>query len=109
MPDIGSKFTDTYGKDFTVSDINLEDEAFTYQGERLTEDRAAQLQEAAQKRLANLKPGRKSLTGGNVHSPRVQFRVPDQLSKHAHELADREGVSLSQLARKALEEYVASH
>ncbi len=53
----------------------------------------------AEARLRNLIPGRKSLTGGSVHSPRIQFRLPEHR-------AQVEGKSLSVLAREALEHYL---
>jgi len=52
---------------------------------------------AAEARRRNLIPGRKCLAGDGSHSPRVQVRVPESLRAAA------EGVSLSVLAREALE------
>lgn len=56
----------------------------------------------------NLIPGRKSLSGGTTHSPRVQFRVPDEIREKAEKRAREKGVTLSVLARQALEQYLAS-
>jgi predicted HicB family RNase H-like nuclease len=91
-------------------DLDLDIEDFQYQGERLTNERAEQI---AQETLAELRrrkliPGGKSLSGGGVHSPRVQFRVPEELRTQAERVAEDEGVSLSALARHALEDYVRS-
>lgn len=48
--------------------------------------------------------GRPSLDRGV--SPRVTFRVSGELQERARERAEREGKSLSELARDALAEYV---
>jgi len=50
--------------------------------------------------------GRPSLTGKPAASPHVGFRVSPELRKQADNLARRRGISLSQLAREALEHYV---
>ncbi len=49
--------------------------------------------------------GRPSL-GPNGHSPRVSFRVPPDLHKAAWARADKEGRSLSELAREAFDRYM---
>ena len=51
-------------------------------------------------------PGRPSLTGGRAHSPQVTFRLPEQLRREAVDAAEREGVTVSALAREALEQYL---
>jgi predicted HicB family RNase H-like nuclease len=43
-----------------------------------------------------------------VHSPRVQFRLPEELRTQAEQVAEDKGVSLSALARHALEDYLRS-
>jgi hypothetical protein len=61
-------------------------------------------------RRSNLIPGRKSLSGDGSHSPRVQYRVPQDEYDEAKELAAREGLpSVHALARKALEAYLREH
>ncbi len=50
--------------------------------------------------------GRPSLTGRPAASPSVGFRVTPELRAQAEDIAQRNGVSVSALARKALEEYV---
>ena len=50
--------------------------------------------------------GRRSLAGGAGRSPRLNIRITPDLHANASERARREGKSLSQLARDALEEYV---
>jgi hypothetical protein len=50
--------------------------------------------------------GRKSLAGGAGQSPRLNFRTTPELYERASAQAHREGKSVSQLAREALERYV---
>lgn len=50
--------------------------------------------------------GRPSLNGKPEPSPHVGFRVSPELRDRATELARQRGVSLSHLAREALEHYV---
>ena len=52
--------------------------------------------------------GRPSLTGDATQSPRVTFRLEPEVRDRATERAEREGKSLSALAREALEQYLAS-
>jgi len=97
--------------DSKVSTIDLDREEFTlHDGRRLTEDLAEELAREAQAeiRRRNLIPGRKSLSGGEQHSPTIRVRVPEQLREKAERRATAEGVSLSVLTREALEHYLAS-
>lgn len=55
---------------------------------------------------SEVRPGRPSLSGGRTHSPQVTFRVPDQLHRQAVDAAEREGKTVSALAREALERYL---
>ena len=94
-----------------VQDVDLErEEVRLKDGRRLTPELAEQLarEGVAEARRRNLIPGRKSLSGDGSHSPRVQFRLPEDLREAAEARADEEGVSLSVLAREALEHYLAS-
>lgn len=50
--------------------------------------------------------GRPSLTGKPETSPHVGFRVSPELREQADALARDRGITLSQLAREALEHYV---
>lgn len=50
--------------------------------------------------------GRPSLTGKPAASPSVGFRVTPELRAQAEDVARRRGVSVSELAREALEEFV---
>jgi len=51
--------------------------------------------------------GRPSLNGKPAPSPHVGFRVTPELRDSAEALARDRGITLSQLAREALEHYVA--
>lgn len=51
-------------------------------------------------------PGRPALADGP--SPSIAFRVPAALREQAEEIAEREGKTVSQLARESLEARVAS-
>lgn len=90
-----------------ISALDLEAEEFRLpDGSRLTEEKAETLAAAAERRLANLVPGRKSLAGDGSHSPVVQFRTPRKDEGQA--IADELGVSLSELARRAYNDYLDS-
>ncbi len=52
--------------------------------------------------------GRPSLTGESQHSPRVTFRLDPEVRDKAAVRAEREGKTVSALAREALEQYLAS-
>lgn len=97
--------------DSTIEDIDLDqDDVRLPDGRHLTEDLAHQLalDGVTEARRRNLIPGRKSLSGDGSHSPTVQFRVPYTLRAAAEARAATEGVTLSALAREALEHYLAS-
>jgi hypothetical protein len=53
--------------------------------------------------------GRPSLSTPGSRSPQVTFRLPSELRDQAEEQARREGAKVSDVARKALEEYLARH
>ncbi|HEU5223886.1 MAG TPA: hypothetical protein VFU07_09460 [Candidatus Lumbricidophila sp.] len=95
--------------DTTISDIDLEVEEYKLvDGARLTETRAAEMAAAAiARRRANLVPGRKSLSGDGAHSPVVQFRTPRRPDAEA--LAAELGISVSELARRALDGVLDAH
>lgn len=99
------------GPGATARNTNLDDEPITLpDGTHLDEAGAEQVAQRAlaDVRRRNLVPGRKSLSGGNRHSPVVQFRVPEKIRDNVEKRAKSEGISVSRLARKALEEYLAS-
>src|SRR5580704_3300166 len=74
------------GPDAVIEEVDLDEEDVRLpDGTRLTEQRAGQLARVAlaEIRRRNLVPGRKSLSGGVAHSPRVQFRVPEGIRERA--------------------------
>lgn len=75
------------------------------QGRRITEEYA---EDAAADALARGGRGRPSLTGAKAHSPQVTFRVTPQLRAKAAAEAARQGRRISDVAREALERYLAS-
>lgn len=91
--------------DATVSNIDLDTEEFYYRGKRLTEADAEKL---AEKVLQKAGRGRPSLTGKAQRSPQVAFRLPPELRAKAEKRAAREGKRVSEIAREALEHYLAS-
>jgi hypothetical protein len=85
----------------------------TSSGAIITEEIAEQMAEDFEKNPPDLSTwerryvGRPSL-GPNGLSPRVSFRVPPDLHKAAWARADKEGRSLSDLARDAFTRYMDS-
>jgi hypothetical protein len=73
------------------------------QGRRVTTEYAEQ---AAEEALHIARPGRPALGEVGQHSPRVSFRVPEQVRRKAEERAAAEGKSVSEIARDALERYL---
>lgn len=57
-------------------------------------------------RLGEVRRGRPSLTGHAAASPRVSFRTTDDLRARTEDRAAREGKTVSQIARDALEHYL---
>lgn len=54
------------------------------------------------------KAGRPSLDAQGKSSGQIAFRVIPSVRMRAKEVADREGVTVSQLSRKALKQYIDS-
>ncbi|WP_017972467.1 ribbon-helix-helix protein, CopG family [Actinopolyspora halophila] len=50
--------------------------------------------------------GRPSLSGRRTRSPQIAFRLPAAEREQAQQLAEQQGVSVSELARRALEEHL---
>jgi hypothetical protein len=76
--------------------------------ERYTEAHAEADAERIRERIYG-RIGRPSLegpAGSGKKSPHVSFRVPQRLAERAEVVAAREGKSLSQLGREALERYL---
>ena len=83
--------------DLDNEDVRLPD------GTRLTEQKAAEIVDEVRRR-----GGRPSLTGEAATSPHIGFRVTPAVRDRAAEIAAREGKTISQLAREALEARVAA-
>ena len=69
--------------------------------ERLADEAEAGYELSPAKRV-----GRKSLAGADGTSPRVNFRMTAELQSRAEARALKEGKTISQIAREALEQYV---
>lgn len=83
-------------------DLDVED-VRDRQGRRVT---AAYAEQAAAEALRLARPGRPALGAVGQHSPRVSFRVPEQVRRQAEQRAAVEGRSVSEIAREALERYL---
>ena len=83
--------------DLRFDDVQLPD------GTRVTEELVDDIVEQVRRT-----GGRPSLTGESSVSPRVSFRLTPEIRDRAANLADREGKTISQLAREALEARVRS-
>jgi hypothetical protein len=90
-------------------DLDLDREEFTFEGERLTNERAERIAKEALRELRtrNLVPGRKSLSGAGVHSPRINIRLPDDIYVELQRQAEVIGESVSKLTREVLSAFVA--
>ena len=75
-------------------------------GRRITE---AYVDEAVEDVHGRLARGRPSLSGPGRRSPQVTFRLPADLREQAEEQARHEGTKVSDVARRALEEYLERH
>lgn len=85
-------------------DVDLEREYVRLaDGSRLTQDVADGIVEKVRR-----SSGRPSLSGEAAASPQIAFRVAPSVRDRAAEVAAREGKTISQLAREALEERVAA-
>lgn len=85
-------------------DVDLESEDIRLaDGTRLTEELA---EDIADRVLRSV--GRPSLSGARQRSPQIAFRVPAAIREEAAEVAAREGKTVSELAREALEERLAA-
>lgn len=86
-------------------DVDLDEEVVLDKaGRRITEARAEQI---AEETLREVRRGRPSLSGDPENSPRVSFRIPEQLRVRIQQQAEREGRPVSEIARAALERYLA--
>ena len=85
--------------DLDVEDVRLAD------GSRLTEAGAGDLTERVLRASGR---GRPSLTGLGERSPQLRLSVPEQLRNRLRARAGAEHRSISELAREAIERYLAS-
>jgi predicted HicB family RNase H-like nuclease len=91
-PEITSKTPIGNDVDLRHEDVRLPD------GTRITDELVDDIVEEVRRR-----GGRPSLTGGAAVSPRVSFRVTPGVRERAAIIAEREGKTISQVAREALE------
>jgi Ribbon-helix-helix protein, copG family len=85
-------------------DVDLDVEDVRYlQGRRITEEYA---ERAAEEALQVARRGRPALGAVGQQSPRVSFRVPEDVRRLAEQRAAAEGRSVSEIARDALERYL---
>lgn len=89
-----------------LPEVDLQrDDVRDSQGRRITEEYA---RAATDQAVASVGPGRPSLTGAKATSPQVTFRVTPELRAKAAAEAERQGRRISDVAREALERYLAS-
>lgn len=96
-------------------DLDADTEVVFVAGKRMTNADFDELAEHLENRdrsndrsLANLIPGRKSLSGGSTHSPVLNVRVSETTRQRLEELSQTRGESVSKLARQAIDAYIAS-
>ena len=75
-------------------------------GRRITQDYVDAAVADVQEKLGR---GRPSLSASGHRSPQVTFRLPSDLRERAEAQARQEGTRVSDVARRALEEYLARH
>jgi len=83
--------------DLDREDVRLVD------GSRLTREVAEEIVARARRSV-----GRPTLSGGRERSPQIAFRVPPRVRDKAAQIAAREGKTVSELAREALEQRLAA-
>jgi len=83
--------------DLDREDVRLAD------GTRLTQEVAEGIVDQVRRTV-----GRPSLSGEAAASPQIAFRVAPSVRDRAAQIAAKEGKTISQIAREALEERVAS-
>jgi hypothetical protein len=87
-------------------DIDIDaDEVYLADGTRLSEARSHELAEEIRHKAA---PGRPSLTGPGKRSPQLRLSVPAELRQKLEARAEREHTTVSDVAREAIERYLAS-
>lgn len=101
----------TIGPDATIEDADLDETEIYYQGERLTEARAAELGEQAahEAREERYRPSTRDHTpgyGDRLHSLSVQSRVSEATHEKLEAIAEARGISVSKLTQEVLDEFV---
>ena len=100
----------TMKRRYTVSDeqdADLEREDIRdSRGRRITQEYVDAAVADAHEKLGR---GRPSLTAAGHRSPQVTFRLPSELRDRAEAQARQEGTKVSDVARRALEEYLTRH
>lgn len=59
--------------------------------------------------VSGLTPGGKSLTGGDIHSPRITISVPAEWKARLEAAASHAGIGTSKLVREIIGEWLAGH
>ena len=93
-------------EDVSVRPIDLDAEEFYVGGVRLTENRAAQFAERAER---TARGGRPSLSGPGRQSPSISLRLPEHTKDRLDDLARTEGRRQSEIIRTAVDEYLERH
>lgn len=90
-------------------DIDLDQETIhdAHNGQRLTNTVIDQENDELDRRYG-ITPGGKSLTGGTIHSPKLQVRVGETTAKRVHEAASAANMSVSRWIRRTIEEKLAA-
>ncbi|HEY3717415.1 MAG TPA: hypothetical protein VGL39_23060 [Jatrophihabitantaceae bacterium] len=87
-------------------DIDLDsEEVYLADGTRLTEARVDELADEIRQKVGR---GRPSLTGPGRRSPQLRLSVPAELRQQLEARAEHEHTTVSDIAREALERYLAS-
>lgn len=87
----------------SIENINLDEQVVYFEGERLTEARAAAIARDIAARHGR-KGGRPRLA---TETSRIGIRLPRELHDRLKSAADAAGLSESELARKAIDHYLA--
>lgn len=103
-PQPPKRFPARFGDDVIVTDIDLTDEEFLVGGQRLTDDKAAEIAERLERRS-----GRPSLSAPGTHSPVLNLRVSQETKQQLTLLAASSGRRQSDIVREALSEYLDRH
>jgi predicted HicB family RNase H-like nuclease len=104
------KPTVTLGPDLDLDAeiINVNDKRLTEVGAQMWAAELEARDRSNDRSRANLIPGRKSLSGGGRHSPVVNVRVSEATRGRLDEIAAQRGVSVSRIAREAIDAYIGN-